>query len=163
MIDTTPLWEEPWLERVGVKMSGMVCKRWLWQVPKEGKEERETKKEKIGTIWYVISCLYILQIPNQLHFFTKIGDFLHGRCKKSLLDVKNLPVALSLSIPVWNRADTATLALVTPPSLLPSVYPAPTRASSNGHKPTPSGSRPKQMRRSHFSSSEYNYFVWEIT
>jgi hypothetical protein len=34
----------------------------------------------------------VLQIPNQLHFFTKIGDFLHGRCKKSLLDVKNLPV-----------------------------------------------------------------------
>jgi hypothetical protein len=30
----------------------------------------------------------VLQIPNQLHFFTKIGDFLHGRCKKSLLDVK---------------------------------------------------------------------------
>jgi hypothetical protein len=34
----------------------------------------------------------LLQIPNQLHFFTKIGDFLHARCKKSLLDVKNLPV-----------------------------------------------------------------------
>ena len=34
----------------------------------------------------------VLQIPNQLHFFTKIGDFLHARCKKSLLNVKNLPV-----------------------------------------------------------------------
>jgi hypothetical protein len=34
----------------------------------------------------------IIQIPNQLHFFTKIGDFVHGRSKKSLLDVKNLPV-----------------------------------------------------------------------
>ena len=27
-------------------------------------------------------------ISNQLHFFTKIGDFLHARCKKSQLDVK---------------------------------------------------------------------------
>jgi hypothetical protein len=25
--------------------------------------------------------LFVLQIPNQLHFFTKIGDFLHSRCK----------------------------------------------------------------------------------
>jgi hypothetical protein len=35
---------------------------------------------------------YILQISIQLHLFTKIRDFLHARCKKSLLDVKNLPV-----------------------------------------------------------------------
>ena len=35
---------------------------------------------------------YVQQIPNQLHYFTKIRVFLHGRCKKSLLDVKNLPV-----------------------------------------------------------------------
>jgi hypothetical protein len=34
----------------------------------------------------------VLQIPNQLHFFTKTGEFLHSRCKKSLLDVKNLPL-----------------------------------------------------------------------
>ena len=40
----------------------------------------------------VVDPVDILQIPNQLHFFTKIGDFLHTRCKKSLLDVKNLPV-----------------------------------------------------------------------
>jgi hypothetical protein len=40
----------------------------------------------------------VLQIPNQLHFFTKIGDFLHARCKKSLLDVKNLPVAFIAGI-----------------------------------------------------------------
>ena len=39
-----------------------------------------------------VSKIILLQIPNQLHFFTKIGDFLHARCKKSLLDVKNLPV-----------------------------------------------------------------------
>jgi hypothetical protein len=40
----------------------------------------------------------ILQISNQLPFFTKIGDFLHARCKKSLLDVKNLPVAFIVGI-----------------------------------------------------------------
>ncbi len=40
----------------------------------------------------VYSKIILLQIPNQLHFFTKIGDFLDARCKKSLLDVKNLPV-----------------------------------------------------------------------
>ncbi len=40
----------------------------------------------------------VLQILNQLHFFTKIGDFLHARCKKSLLDVKNLPVAFIVGI-----------------------------------------------------------------
>jgi hypothetical protein len=34
----------------------------------------------------------ILQISIQLNLFTKIRDFLHARCKKSLLDVKNLPV-----------------------------------------------------------------------
>jgi hypothetical protein len=30
--------------------------------------------------------------------FTKIRDFLHGRCKKSLLDVNNLPVAFIVGI-----------------------------------------------------------------
>jgi len=40
----------------------------------------------------------ILQISNQLPFFTKIGVFLHARCKKSLLDVKNLPVAFIVGI-----------------------------------------------------------------
>ena len=40
----------------------------------------------------------VLQISNQLPFFTKIGDFLHARCKKSLLDVKNLPVAFIVGI-----------------------------------------------------------------
>ncbi len=45
-----------------------------------------------GGAWFSLSGERVLQIPNQLHFFTKIGDFLHARCKKSLLDVKNLPV-----------------------------------------------------------------------
>jgi hypothetical protein len=36
--------------------------------------------------------LIVLQISIQLHLLTKIRDFLHARCKKSLLDVKNLPV-----------------------------------------------------------------------
>ena len=40
--------------------------------------------------FFVVGIL--LKIPNQLHFFTKIGDFLYARCKKSLLDVKNIPV-----------------------------------------------------------------------
>jgi hypothetical protein len=35
---------------------------------------------------------WLLQIPNQLHFFTKIRDFSHARCKNSLLNVKNLLV-----------------------------------------------------------------------
>ena len=38
--------------------------------------------------------LYFLlrQISNQLLLFTKIGDFLHARCKKSRPEVKNLRV-----------------------------------------------------------------------
>ena len=42
--------------------------------------------------FWILAKTELLQIPNQLHFFTKIRDFLHARCKKSLIDVKNLPV-----------------------------------------------------------------------
>ena len=49
-------------------------------------------------MWVCFHLLFLLQISNQLHFFTKIGDFLHARCKKSLLDVKNLPVAFIVGI-----------------------------------------------------------------
>ena len=47
----------------------------------------------------------VLQIPNQLHFFTIMGDFLHGRCNKSLLDVKNLPVAFIVGISISVALD----------------------------------------------------------
>ena len=47
----------------------------------------------------------MVQISNQLHFFTKIGDFLHARCKKSLLNVKNLPVAFIVGISISLALD----------------------------------------------------------
>ena len=41
---------------------------------------------------------YVLQIWNQLHFFTQNQDFLHGQCKKYTPEVKNLPVAFLVGI-----------------------------------------------------------------
>jgi hypothetical protein len=54
------------------------------------KLEENKKLRPLYVIDVCVGCgvLLLLQIPNQLHFFTKIGDFLHARCKKSLLGCK---------------------------------------------------------------------------
>ncbi len=52
-----------------------------------GRDENDDDDDDVEVAFWALSR--ILQISIQLHLFTKIRDFLHARCKKSLLDVKN--------------------------------------------------------------------------
>ena len=82
---------------------------------------------------FAYGCTFYLPILfstdfNSIALCTKFQDFLHARCKKSLLDVKNLPAAFVVGISIfldWKKIEVPesclSLYVIAPPPLHNSV------------------------------------------
>ena len=53
----------------------------------EGGQLRQPRDVYLQGVFLHREEIILLQISIQLHLFTKIGDYLHGRCKKSRREV----------------------------------------------------------------------------